>query len=187
MSNHKFLLFCSCVICKEQKVAQSIAAHYQKHITDATIKSYCLLCKSPIYNKQNKFCCNSHAASFNNPLKQRKPKILKIRKNDQFILDWLSGNLEMSRTYCGVNNQISSTIRKYLLKKCDNKCEKCGWCEINKKTGKVPVQVNHIDGDSTNNRLENLEVLCPNCHSLTDNFGNLNKGRGRKKRYAGVV
>ena len=40
----------------------------------------------------------------------------------------------------------------------------------------------HIDGNSENNNIENLELLCPNCHSLTPTFGALNKGKGRKNR-----
>jgi 5-methylcytosine-specific restriction endonuclease McrA len=59
---------------------------------------------------------------------------------------------------------------------------KCGWSEINPKSGKVPIQLNHINGNSEDNKLSNLELLCPNCHSLTPTFGMLNKGNGRKKR-----
>jgi hypothetical protein len=36
---------------------------------------------------------------------------------------------------------------------------------------KLVLQVDHIDGDPLNNRIENLRFLCPNCHSQTDNFG----------------
>jgi hypothetical protein len=44
-------------------------------------------------------------------------------------------------------------------------CEECGW---HKKTesGRLPLELDHINGDSRDNRLENLRVLCPNCHSL---------------------
>jgi len=62
-----------------------------------------------------------------------------------------------------------------------NKCEKCGWGEINPITNRIPLEVHHIDGDCTNNRIENLQLLCPNCHSLTSNFGSVN--RGKSKRY----
>lgn len=58
----------------------------------------------------------------------------------------------------------------------------CGWNEVHTITGKVPIQMEHIDGNSTNNRLENLKLLCPNCHSLTPTYGALNKGSGRKNR-----
>lgn len=45
------------------------------------------------------------------------------------------------------------------------KCEECGW---NKETidGRVPLELHHVNGNSRDNRIENLVVLCPNCHSL---------------------
>ena len=62
----------------------------------------------------------------------------------------------------------------------------CGWCEINKYSGNVPIELEHIDGNSENNSLENLKLLCPNCHSLTPTYKALNTGNGRhsrRKRY----
>lgn len=44
-------------------------------------------------------------------------------------------------------------------------CEICGWAEM-AKDGRIPLELDHINGDSHDNRLENLRVLCPNCHSL---------------------
>jgi 5-methylcytosine-specific restriction endonuclease McrA len=71
--------------------------------------------------------------------------------------------------------------KDYLILIYGNKCMECGWDKINPKTGKVPIQLEHIDGNSENNKLENLKLLCPNCHSLTPTYGALNKGKGRKK------
>lgn len=56
----------------------------------------------------------------------------------------------------------------------NNSCELCGWNKINTYTNKVPLQIHHLDGDCKNNRPENLQLLCPNCHSLTENFGSRN-------------
>jgi 5-methylcytosine-specific restriction endonuclease McrA len=64
------------------------------------------------------------------------------------------------------------------------KCSDCGWSKVHPKTGKVPVQVDHIDGNPSNHSPQNLRLLCPNCHSLTSTYGALNKGNGRKERYA---
>ena len=61
----------------------------------------------------------------------------------------------------------------------NNKCEKCNWGEEHPITHTVPLAVHHIDGDCTNNKIENLQLLCPNCHSLTENFGSLNKNSKR--------
>jgi len=61
-------------------------------------------------------------------------------------------------------------IRKRIFEERGRKCEACGWSEVNSTTGIVPVQVHHKDGNKKNNYSSNLIVLCPNCHSLTDNF-----------------
>ena len=45
------------------------------------------------------------------------------------------------------------------------------------------LELEHIDGDWSNTRLENLTLLCPNCHSLTATFKALNRGRGRLGRH----
>lgn len=55
----------------------------------------------------------------------------------------------------------------------ERRCECCGITEWNGKP--APLQLHHIDGDNTNNSLENLQVLCPNCHAQTDNYCSKNK------------
>jgi len=55
-------------------------------------------------------------------------------------------------------------------------CERCGWAKKT-KTGHLPLELDHINGDRHDNRVENLRVLCPNCHSLTAHH----RGRGKKK------
>ena len=62
---------------------------------------------------------------------------------------------------------VNKTGREY-------KCECCGIKEWNGKP--ISLQIHHIDGDHFNNTLENLQILCPNCHSQTKTFcGNKNK------------
>lgn len=54
----------------------------------------------------------------------------------------------------------------------ENKCECCG---INEWNGKpITLQLHHINGNPRDNRFENLMILCPNCHSQTDNYGSKN-------------
>lgn len=56
-------------------------------------------------------------------------------------------------------------------------CEECGWC-TRSDDGYLPLELDHINGDRHDNRIENLRVLCPNCHSLKSTH----RGRNRKKR-----
>lgn len=53
------------------------------------------------------------------------------------------------------------------------KCEKCGRTEW--EGHEIPLELHHINGDKFDNRLENLQLLCPNCHVLTDNYRGKNK------------
>lgn len=109
-------------------------------------------------------------------------------QKNEYIKKWKDGEIDgITGAY-----SMSKYIRNYMLEKANHKCEKCGWDEVNPVTGRSPLQIHHIDGDCTNNNEENLEVLCPNCHSLTENYGSLNKNasKGRadyfnygKKRY----
>ena len=69
-----------------------------------------------------------------------------------------------------------------MFRKYKNKCQLCGCGETNKFTNRIPLQIHHIDGDCTNNDESNLQLLCPNCHSLTSNFGSLNKNSKRVDR-----
>lgn len=73
-----------------------------------------------------------------------------------------------------------NTLRRVLSKTRGYKCTSCNIENWNNKP--ITLQVNHIDGNCTNNTPNNLELICPNCHSQTDTFGARNKGNGRKSR-----
>lgn len=60
------------------------------------------------------------------------------------------------------------TIKKILMNKVNSCCEICGifnWLE-----NKISLEIHHIDGNNKNNNTNNLQILCPNCHSQTDNY-----------------
>lgn len=70
---------------------------------------------------------------------------------------------------------FSTGLKKY-------RCEKCG--RTHWEGEQISLQLHHINGDNTDNRLENLQILCPNCHSQTDNYCGANKASiNNSKRY----
>lgn len=170
----------------------------------------CSRCEKPLTRKQirnrNKFCSLSCFASVSNRGVRRhgKPpssclqcnKTCRTSRNRfcsakcqmeyqyaNFVKQWLSGNEK--GWHSGLNSQVqlSTHIRRWLFETRGRKCEKCGWRHVNKFSNGVPVQIHHIDGNSKNCIPANLEILCPNCHSLTKTFGISNMGNGRTGRY----
>jgi ribosomal protein L37E len=81
----------------------------------------------------------------------------------------------------GTNCQ-SSVLKKKLLKEGLKvyKCERCGLTEWLGE--QISLHLHHINGDHFDNRLENLMLLCPNCHSQTDSFAG-KKNQNKKKYY----
>ena len=74
----------------------------------------------------------------------------------------------------------SKSLKTFLI---NTKGRKCWDCGIEEWLGKpAPLELEHIDGNSDNNSLDNLKILCCNCHALTPTFKNRNKGNGRYYR-----
>lgn len=103
----------------------------------------------------------------------------KARKQ-QTILAWKENPSKGTESFT-----CAKYVREYMIEKVGYKCEKCGWGIENPYTHKVPLQIHHLDGNSLNNEESNLQVLCPNCHALTENFGSRNKNapNGKSQYY----
>jgi hypothetical protein len=67
-------------------------------------------------------------------------------------------------------------LRKRIKLEQDNKCNKCGIDSWNDKP--IVLELEHKDGDHNNNKRENLESLCPNCHSQTETW----RGKDKKNK-----
>ena len=77
------------------------------------------------------------------------------------------------------------SVKKYLAETRGDKCEICGLKEWQEKP--ITLTMDHIDGNSSNNVIPNLRLICPNCDSQLPTFKGRNKGNGRhsrKMRYA---
>lgn len=99
---------------------------------------------------------------------------------------WLRNDSGFIPVMKGWQMSLKRPIVRWLFARAGNKCESCSWSVLNNFTKKIPLQIHHIDGMADNNRPENLKVLCPNCHSLTENFGHRNQSK-RIYRYASKV
>lgn len=84
---------------------------------------------------------------------------------------WNKKNFDYSRFEIGEKHR-SARLSPALIHLRGRKCENCG---LEEWLGQpINLEVHHIDGNRKNNELENLQLLCPNCHSYTPNFRSLN-------------
>lgn len=132
-------------------------------IQQMALMNVCLNCGKKIVGKNKKYCDNNCQIEY---------------QHKEWIIRWKQG-LE---TGLRGEYSISLHLKRYLFEKFNNKCCKCGWGETNPYSQTIPLEIDHIDGDYSNNNEENLQLLCPNCHSLTPTYKGANKGQGRKER-----
>lgn len=78
----------------------------------------------------------------------------------------LSGKHPSYQTYKLKNRMLKEKLLQ-------NKCSECGIIEWNGK--QINLELDHIDGVRGNHIFENLRLLCPNCHSLTDTYRSKNR------------
>ena len=68
------------------------------------------------------------------------------------------------------NDVVASSKLRLKLLQDGLKSKECEICRISKWQGRdLPLELHHIDGNRFNNTIENLQILCPNCHSQTPN------------------
>jgi 5-methylcytosine-specific restriction endonuclease McrA len=93
---------------------------------------------------------------------------------------WNKNSFDYSKLVKG--NRVTSTYAsRGLILKRGHRCECCGltkWLDMD-----ITLEVHHIDGDKLNNDEDNLSLLCPNCHALTDTF----RGRNMQKTYVSDI
>ena len=188
---------------KSKKILQENNINWREWLESKKQKhNFCLQCGKEITGKNKnskKFCNSSCAATYNNSKRKHKniiycltcgSKIYNGRKNTvfcsnkcqkeyeyrEYIKRWKEGLIEDK-----IGSRLSFHIRRYMLEKNNYSCEECGCNWVNPKSNKTILEIHHIDGNGFNNKEENLKVLCPNCHAMTENYKNNNE-KGRAKR-----
>ena len=137
-----------------------------------------------LFEKDKEYFCLNCGKKIENPYASKTNKYCSIECRKEFfqkeyIERWKNGEES------GLKGKyiLSERIKQYVLEKTNYKCEKCGFSGVNPYTNKTILQIHHIDGNCLNNIESNLQVLCPNCHAMTENFGSRNKnatpGRSR--------
>ena len=91
---------------------------------------------------------------------------------------WAKNNFDYSRFQKGKVVKAATAIGALTFLR-GHKCECCGMEEWMQKP--IPLEVHHNDGDPLNNEIENLMLLCPNCHALTENYRGRNINQGNHK------
>ena len=175
----------------QQGYAASIRGRYNRK------PNTCPTCQTsiPYEDRFRKVYCNSScAAKYNN--KRRKQRRLCIYCGVKEIKRHATRycSLSCQRQYklkqridefnSGVNvTYHPNSLRNVLKVIYHNTCRRCGLKEWMGKP--ITLQIHHKDGNHTNNTKENIDFLCPNCHSQTDNYGAKNKNGTRtyRKKY----
>jgi hypothetical protein len=148
----------------------------------------------PFEKGRGKFCNQTCAAYYNNNAV--------AHKGDDASLCSCGNVKRKQNKYCPqciekhVYNQATSLLeakrdrsrKRILVDQRGWRCEVCGLSEWMDK--RIPLEIDHIDGNSHNNVEQNLRLICPNCHAQTETYKGANAGKGssrqamRRKRYA---
>lgn len=127
---------------------------------------YSLSKKLQVQSRYLKRCCEKHGIDTSHLLKKTGSF---VRKD---IYQYLIKGKTIS-TSALRNRLIKEGIKKHI-------CERCKRTEWEGQI--IPIELHHIDGDNINNVLTNLQILCPNCHSLTPNHCGANIKKNPKRR-----
>ena len=164
--------------------------------------TFCLNCNKNI-KKRNKFCGSSCAAVFNNsrrPSKIKPEQIQNCLHCNKSIIRRPNEIKKGHKLFCGVgcykiyktstieNNTTElflkgriknrPTLRKLVISRDGYSCSSCRnttWLDK-----QIPLWLDHIDGNASNNLPSNLRMVCLNCDALNSTFGGKNRGKGRR-------
>ena len=153
-------------------------------------KKKCLLCGKETRNK--KYCSRSCSQTVNNrgvrrngnPAKvcivcgkeHRNPKVCSLSCSAKLLVNQRHEDIDLN----GNEDQKHgvTSMKRYLVWKHNGTCQNCEcgtWMG-----GKMSVEIHHVNGKSKDNRVSNLQLLCPNCHALTPTYKAKNRNCDRR-------
>lgn len=157
-------VLCSCRLSAKKKIKRTevtclkCGKKFWKHNyrINKVKKHFCSVeCKRSDNNKKTKKCeyCNKEFEYWESKNSKYKVRFCSIECRHK---ERISG----AKVWKSRDGTPKSHDRKRAIEEYGNKCELCGWSKI--------VECHHVDGDRTNHKIENLCILCPNHHTLTE-------------------
>lgn len=120
------------------------------------------------------FCCSEYTTNSNSNSKYCSNNCVTKHRHKIAYDDFLNNN----EKYCRGNYTPKAFKKEFMLEQ-NNKCAICG-CDPEHNGKPLVFVLDHIDGDASNNKRENLRMVCPNCDSQLDTFKSKNKNSSRR-------
>lgn len=182
VTSKNFCLDCGCEISKKASKCRkcsrpNLKGRKRKTKEEAKI---CIKCNKNNKLKGRHHCLNCTQKKCKNP----DCEVYIIDKHKKYCSPQCCYDHRRAKKYKAIEfKEINSrkSVKKYLIDK-HNFCKSCGiGPEYNGQP--LTLELEHIDGDSSNNSLDNVCLLCPNCHSQTDTYRAKNTGNPKGKQH----
>lgn len=148
----------STALCDECKLKKYPQTKNRKNKSNGSITKRCVVCNKKFAAAKSQIYCSDECSIKDVGLTRKD-----IRENNRY--EHYKNNQDLYKN--GAYNP--PWLKNRIIKEQNNKCDICGITDT--WNGKhLVLQLDHIDGDSSNNKRENLRCICPNCHSQTETF-----------------
>ncbi len=142
--------------------------------------------------KQNRLCCSVHQNSCEANRQKNSSGLKQAYENGRARIAWTDRhrqrstevkreevlkNMQSDTPQYRSNHYLKKMVKHYsLLPWCCDRCKIDSW-----QNEPITLELDHVDGDAANNKISNLRLLCPNCHSLTSTYRGRSINTGKKR------